>query len=43
MLPMFDAVDDPHNGITLCTGSLGTNRKNDLPKISGRSQKYYAV
>ena len=30
---MLDAVDDPHNGITLCTGSLGTNRKNDLPKI----------
>lgn len=30
---MLEAVDDPHNGITLCTGSLGTNLKNDLPDI----------
>jgi len=27
------AVDDPHNGITLCTGSLGANPHNDLPAI----------
>ncbi|MCR5476800.1 MAG: mannonate dehydratase [Lachnospiraceae bacterium] len=30
---MLDAVDDVHNGVTLCTGSLGTNLKNDLPQI----------
>ena len=26
-------VDDPHNGITLCTGSLGCSNKNDVVKI----------
>ncbi len=30
---MLKMVDNPHNGITLCTGSLGTNRKNNLPEI----------
>ncbi len=30
---MMKAVDDPHNGLTLCTGSLGTNLENDLPDI----------
>ena len=25
--------DKPHNGITLCTGSLGSNPKNDIPAI----------
>ncbi len=30
---LFEAVDKPYNGITLCTGSLGTNPKNDIPKI----------
>ncbi len=30
---MLNMVDNPHNGITLCTGSLGTNRKNNLPQI----------
>ncbi len=25
--------DSPHNGFTLCTGSLGSNPANDLPKI----------
>ena len=30
---MIDTVNNPHNGITLCTGSLGTNRKNNLPQI----------
>lgn len=30
---MLNAVPDVHNGITLCTGSLGTNPKNDLPDI----------
>ena len=37
---MLNAVDDVHNGVTLCTGSLGTNLENDLPdiirSISGR-------
>ena len=27
---LFEAVDDPHNGITLCTGSLGASRDNDM-------------
>jgi mannonate dehydratase len=26
-------VDNPHNGVTLCTGSLGSNPKNDIPAI----------
>ncbi len=30
---MMDMVDNPHNGLTICTGSLGTNRKNNLPEI----------
>jgi mannonate dehydratase len=30
---MMKAVDNPHNGVTLCTGSLGTNPKNDIPDI----------
>ncbi len=30
---MLNMVDNPHNGVTLCTGSLGTNRKNNLPQI----------
>ena len=25
--------DDPHNGLTLCTGSLGCTKKNDMPKL----------
>jgi mannonate dehydratase len=33
----FDAiiglVDNPYNGITLCSGSLGSNPKNDIPSI----------
>ena len=33
ILKMLKAVDNAHNGITLCTGSLGTNPKNDLPDI----------
>ncbi|MDR3283675.1 MAG: mannonate dehydratase [Treponema sp.] len=27
------AVDNPHNGLTLCTGSLGSNPKNDIPDV----------
>lgn len=30
---LFKAVDKDYNGITLCTGSLGTNPKNDLVDI----------
>jgi mannonate dehydratase len=26
-------VDNPHNGVTLCTGSLGSSPKNDIPAI----------
>ncbi len=30
---MIKAVDNPHNGVTLCTGSLGSNPNNDIPAI----------
>lgn len=30
---IFDAVDSPHNGLTFCTGSLGTLAENDLPAM----------
>jgi mannonate dehydratase len=33
---MFEAVPSPANGLTLCTGSLGANRNNDLPAIAKR-------
>ena len=33
LLKLLNLVDDPLNGITLCTGSLGTNQKNDIPDI----------
>lgn len=29
-------VDDPHNGITLCTGSLGCSGKNDVAKMAAK-------
>lgn len=29
-------VDDPHNGITLCTGSLGCLDKNDVVKMAAK-------
>ncbi len=28
---MMKMVDDPHNGVTFCAGSYGTNPDNDLP------------
>lgn len=31
---IMDAVDSPANGLTLCTGSLGSRAKNDLPAIA---------
>lgn len=30
---ILDIVDSPHNGLTFCTGSLGTNPENDLPAM----------
>lgn len=30
---LMEAVPNPHNGVTLCTGSLGSNPKNDIPAI----------
>ena len=30
---LMKAVDDPHNGVTFCSGSYGTNLNNDLPDI----------
>ncbi len=31
---LFAAVPNPHNGITLCTGSLGAGRQNDLVSMA---------
>jgi mannonate dehydratase len=31
LLRMMKMVDNPCNGVTLCTGSLGSNPKNDIP------------
>jgi len=33
LLRLVDAVDHPCNGVTLCTGSLGSNPANDIPGI----------
>lgn len=33
ILRMMKAVDDPHNGVTFCSGSYGTNLNNDLPDM----------
>ena len=30
---MMKKVDDPHNGVTFCAGSYGTNLNNDLPSM----------
>lgn len=30
---MLSAVPNPHNGVTLCTGSLSSNPDNDIPDI----------
>ncbi|GHU21556.1 mannonate dehydratase [Spirochaetia bacterium] len=35
LLHLMEGVKNPHNGVTLCTGSLGTNPKNDIPDIIG--------
>mgnify|MGYP002517464581 FL=1 len=33
ILRMMRMVDNPHNGVTFCSGSYGTNRDNDLPDM----------
>ena len=33
LMKIISMVDNPYNGITLCTGSLGSNPENDLPDI----------
>ncbi|TYC78051.1 mannonate dehydratase [Stappia sp. BW2] len=33
---ILSAVDSPSNGLTLCSGSLGANPKNDVPAIAQR-------
>ncbi len=33
---ILSAVDSPSNGLTLCSGSLGANPKNDVPAIAER-------
>jgi mannonate dehydratase len=35
LLRLIRMVDNPLNGVTLCTGSLGTNPANDIPDIIG--------
>jgi mannonate dehydratase len=30
---ILDIVDSPHNGLTFCTGSLGSAKTNDLPAM----------
>ncbi|MDP9959564.1 mannonate dehydratase [Chryseobacterium lathyri] len=34
---ILNAVDNPHNGLTFCTGSLSAGLQNDVPKLA---QKY---
>ena len=33
LLHLVNMVDSPYNGITLCSGSLGANPKNDIPEL----------
>lgn len=33
ILKLMNAIDAPFNGVTLCTGSLGSNQKNDIVDI----------
>ncbi len=33
ILRLMKSVDNPHNGVAFCTGSYGTNLKNDLPDM----------
>ena len=36
ILRMMKMVDDPHNGITLCTGSLGCSAENDVVHMAAK-------
>ena len=36
---LFDAVKNPHNGVTFCTGSFGAGRHNDIPKMVDKFSK----
>ena len=44
ILRMMHMVDNPHNGVTFCSGSYGTNLKNDLPDMirSLKGRVHYA-
>lgn len=44
ILRLMDAVDDPHNGVTFCSGSYGTSLDNDLPDMirSLKGRIYFA-
>lgn len=33
ILRMMKMVDNPHNGVTFCSGSYGTNLQNDMPDM----------
>ena len=33
ILRLMKMVDDPHNGVTFCSGSYGTNLNNNLPEM----------
>lgn len=39
LLKIIQAVDSPSNGITLCTGSLGSNPQNDIVSITKKLSK----
>ena len=36
LVDLINFIDSPSNGITFCTGSLGANPANDLPKMVER-------
>ena len=36
---LLKLVDDPHNGLTLCCGSLGCSPKNDVVKLAAKYAK----
>ena len=44
ILRMMKMVDNPHNGVTFCSGSYGTSLKNDLPDMirSLKGRIYFA-
>ena len=46
LLRLLDIVDDPANGLTLCSGSLGASCKNDIPALvrefAGRKRIHFA-